>query len=144
MASKSQENDMTDKLRPGDVFQFGAGTLLEQVMSIADGELEQFLFFNRNARRRSANEVEVYTKPLDTQYLVISATPTHGGTRMGLHDDNGGWNVIAAPKGTPLEELTERQVNFYQFGPYLRTAMPEVILVSKAEPATKRTQAIRT
>ena len=68
---------MTDKLRPGDVFQFGAGTLLEQVMSIADGELEQFLFFNRNARRRSGNEVEVYTKPLDTQYLVISATPTH-------------------------------------------------------------------
>jgi hypothetical protein len=133
----------TARLTRGDVFRFGTGTLLEKVMTFEPALADLFVKSTKNARKRGADQVEQYFDPQETAYVVIGAGPTTGGDCMGREDDNGGWRVTAAPKGTALEELAEQSVTFIQFGPYKETAMPDVILVKKAKEPVARTTAIR-
>jgi len=133
----------TDRLTHGDVFRFGPGTLLEKVMTFESALADLFVKETKNARKRGADQVVQYFDAQATEYVVIDARPTTGGDCMDREDDNGGWRVTAAPKGTNIEDLAERTVTFIQFGPYRERALPDVFLVRKARTPIARTAAIR-
>lgn len=62
---------------------------------------------------------------------------------MGTYKDNGGWQVWAAPKGTPLEELADRTIHFMQDGPYTARALVKVVLMQAAKKRSQWATAVR-
>jgi len=62
---------------------------------------------------------------------------------MGSFGDNGGWRVWAAPKGTPLEQLQDRTIHFYQDGPYAARALVRVVLIEAAKQRSQYATALR-
>ena len=110
------------RLNAGDTFRFAKGTILEHQPQTGD------------AQRRWADAFE--------HYVVVRAAATTGGDRMGSYDNNGGWQVWAAPKGTALEDLAARMIHFYQDGPYRRDALVAVDLIEPAKKCGHRLTAV--
>lgn len=112
-----------NRLQAGDTFRFAEGTLIE----IHDQA--------RGMQRR-------YTRQRE-QFIVLRAEPSTGGDRMGSFGDNGGWRVWAAPKGTPLEQLQDCTIHFYQDGPYAARALVRIVLIEAAKQRTQFATALR-
>lgn len=106
------------RLHAGDTFHFAKGTSIE----LHDAE--------HGMLRRNVGQYE--------HFIVMRAEPTNDGNR-GTRD----WAVWAVPVGTPLNEIPNRTVLFYQEGPYAPRAIVDIVLVEAAKQRTQYASAKR-
>jgi len=113
-------------LQAGDSFRFAPGTVMfGETKRVAERGIKSWLERNPGYIHESWGTVQKVWKADETVYVVLSTRTIGGG--------GGGHEVRAVKQGTPLERISETQVEFYQTGEFVKEVMPDVVLVAPAQ-----------
>lgn len=138
------EDRSADLLQVGDRFRFAPDTVLAGRRETVDPkDMKAFLAAHDGFEQVGVNIVQWKRQADDTEYVVVSAELSGGGTGHGLHDVYpDGWHVTAVPLGTSVEFIPMSRIVFYQSGCFTSDVMPApVILTKRVDGAAEPLQA---